>query len=120
MLRLRGGMQIFVKTLTGKTITLDVEPSDTIDNVINPGDTIPEFEKEMDDLELNEISEPFKTALGWHLIKVSDRREKDMSSESLRQKVKESLLKQKTDIRFNDWVKTLREEAYVEIWLYEN
>ena len=87
---------------------------------LNPGDTIPEFEKEMDDLELNEISEPFKTALGWHLIKVSDRREKDMSSESLRQKVKESLLKQKTDIRFNDWVKTLREGAYVEIWLYEN
>ena len=33
MLRLRGGMQIFVKTLTGKTITLDVEPSDTIENV---------------------------------------------------------------------------------------
>ena len=33
MLRLRGGMQIFVKTLTGKTITLDVEASDTIDNV---------------------------------------------------------------------------------------
>merc|ERR1712211_46886 len=33
VLRLRGGMQIFVKTLTGKTITLDVEASDTIDNV---------------------------------------------------------------------------------------
>ena len=33
VLRLRGGMQIFVKTLTGKTITLDVEPSDTIENV---------------------------------------------------------------------------------------
>merc|ERR1712151_478838 len=33
VLRLRGGMQIFVKTLSGKTITLDVEPSDTIDNV---------------------------------------------------------------------------------------
>merc|ERR1719352_2097933 len=32
VLRLRGGMQIFVKTLTGKTITLDVEASDTIDN----------------------------------------------------------------------------------------
>jgi ubiquitin len=31
--RLRGGMQVFVKTLTGKTITLEVEPSDTIDNV---------------------------------------------------------------------------------------
>ena len=33
VLRLRGGMQIFVKTLTGKTITLDVEATDTIDNV---------------------------------------------------------------------------------------
>ena len=33
VLRLRGGMQIFVQTLTGKTITLDVEPSDTIENV---------------------------------------------------------------------------------------
>ena len=33
VLRLRGGLQIFVKTLTGKTIALDVEPSDTIDNV---------------------------------------------------------------------------------------
>ena len=33
VLRLRGGQQIFVKTLTGKTITLDVEPSDTIENV---------------------------------------------------------------------------------------
>ena len=33
VLRLRGGMQVFVKTLIGKTITLDVEPSDTIENV---------------------------------------------------------------------------------------
>ncbi|KAJ8708519.1 hypothetical protein PYW07_010644 [Mythimna separata] len=33
VLRLRGGMQIFVKTLTGKIITLEVEPSDTIENV---------------------------------------------------------------------------------------
>merc|ERR1711918_145203 len=33
VLRLRGGMQIFVKTLTGKTIPLEVEPSDSIDNV---------------------------------------------------------------------------------------
>ena len=76
---------------------------------LNPGDTIPEFEKEMDNLELNEISEPFKTPLGWHLIQVNDRREKDLSSESLRQRVKERLLKQKTEIKFNDWVKSLRE-----------
>jgi len=87
---------------------------------LNPGATIPEFEKIMDELDLNEISQPVKTALGWHLIQVTDRREKDLSTESLRQRVREILLKQKTDIRFNDWVKTLREGAHVEIWLYEN
>ena len=87
---------------------------------LNPGATIPEFEKIMDELDLNEISQPVKTALGWHLIQVTDRREKDLSTESLRQRVREILLKQKTDIRFNDWIKTLREGAHVEIWLYEN
>ena len=87
---------------------------------LSPGDTIPQFEIEMDNLELNEISQPIKTALGWHLIQVNERREKDLSSESLRQKVKDSLLKQKTDIKFNDWIKTLKEGAHIEIWLYEN
>ena len=87
---------------------------------LNPGDTIPDFEKEMDELDLNEISQPFKTALGWHLIQVTDRREKDLSSQSLRQKVKSILLNQKTNIRFNTWLKTIREGAYVEIWLYED
>merc|ERR1712224_447514 len=43
VLRLRGGMQIFVKTLTGKTITLDVEASDTIDNVMPRSKTKREF-----------------------------------------------------------------------------
>ena len=87
---------------------------------LNPGDTIPEFQKEMDNLNIDEISQPVKTALGWHLIQVNERREKDLSSESLRQRVKEGLLEQKTEIRFKDWVKTLREGAHVEIWLYED
>jgi len=87
---------------------------------LNPGDTIPEFEKEMDNLKIDEISQPIKTALGWHLIQVNERREKDLSSESLRQRVREGLLKQKTEIRFKDWVKTLREGAHIEIWLYED
>ena len=87
---------------------------------LNPGDTIPEFEEAMSNLKLNEISQPVSTALGWHLIQVNDRRKKDLSEESLRQKVKMGLKKQKTNIRFNDWVKSLREGAHIEIWLYEN
>merc|ERR1712080_633060 len=43
VLRLRGGMQIFVKTLTGKTITLEVEPSDSIENVKAKSRTRKEF-----------------------------------------------------------------------------
>jgi peptidyl-prolyl cis-trans isomerase SurA len=74
----------------------------------------------MDNLKIDEISQPVKTSLGWHLIQVNERREKDLSSESLRQRVKDILLKQKTEIRFKDWIKTLREGAYVEIWLYED
>jgi peptidyl-prolyl cis-trans isomerase SurA len=87
---------------------------------LNPGDTIPEFEREMDNLKIDEISQPVKTALGWHLIQVNERREKDLSTESLRQRVKKRLLNQKTEIRFEDWIKTLREGAHVEIWLYES
>jgi peptidyl-prolyl cis-trans isomerase SurA len=87
---------------------------------LNPGDTIPKFEIEMDNLELNDISEPFQTELGWHLIQVNERRQKDLSSESLRQRVKDGLLNQKTEIKFNDWVKSLREGAHIEIWLYED
>ncbi|KAG6444932.1 hypothetical protein O3G_MSEX003652 [Manduca sexta] len=43
VLRLRGGMQIFVKTLTGKTITLEVEPSDTIENQLEDGRTLSDY-----------------------------------------------------------------------------
>ncbi|KAK9711837.1 Ubiquitin family [Popillia japonica] len=51
VLRLRGGMQIFVKTLTGKTITLEVEPSDTIENVKEPSDTIENVKAKIQDKE---------------------------------------------------------------------
>ncbi|XP_010293809.1 PREDICTED: polyubiquitin-B isoform X5 [Phaethon lepturus] len=55
VLRLRGGMQIFVKTLTGKTITLEVEPSDTIENTITlevePSDTIENVKAKIQDKE---------------------------------------------------------------------
>ena len=54
VLRLRGGMQIFVKTLTGKTITLEVESSDTIENVKQRSKTRKEFHQISNDLSLLE------------------------------------------------------------------
>ena len=87
---------------------------------LNQGDTLPEFEKILDELDINKLSQPVKTPLGWHLIMVTDRRDQDMSTESLRSKVKNILLKQKIEIKFSEWVKLIREGAYVEIWLYED
>ena len=63
VLRLRGGMQIFVKTLTGKTITLEVEPSDTIDNVKAKSKT-----KKVSLLINNDLSSP---ANNWKTVELS-------------------------------------------------
>ena len=54
------------------------------------------------------------------LLLITELVTKDRIEESLRQKVKTSLMGQKTEIKFNDWVKSLREGAYIEIWLYED
>lgn len=84
---------------------------------LNPGDTVPQFEQAMNTLKPMEISEPVKTPFGWHIIQVTERRKQDMSRESARMKARQEIRQRKADEAYQDWVRELRDRAYVELRL---
>lgn len=84
-----------------------------------PADTVPEFEKAMDALKIGQISEPIRSPFGWHLIEVQERRVQDMSDERRRMAAKGALRARKSDESYQDWIRQLRDRAYVEIRLEE-
>ncbi len=81
---------------------------------VNPGDTVPEFEKAMNALKVGEISEPVRTQFGWHIIQVTERRSQDMSREAARLKARQEIKARKSDEAYQDWIRELRDRAYVE------
>ncbi len=84
---------------------------------VNPGDTVPQFEKAMNELKGNQISEPIRSPFGWHIIQVLERRKQDMSKEAARLKARQEIRARKTDEAYQDWVRELRDRAYVELRL---
>ena len=84
---------------------------------VNPGDTVPPFEKAMNELKDNQISEPVRSPFGWHVIQVLERRKQDMSKESARLKARQEIRARKADEAYQDWVRELRDRAYVELRL---
>ncbi|MFM9912832.1 MAG: peptidylprolyl isomerase [Methylophilaceae bacterium] len=80
----------------------------------NPGDMVPEFEKAMNELQPNKVSEPIKSRFGWHVIEVLERRVQDLSREAARLKARQEIRTRKADEFFQDWVRELRDRAYVE------
>jgi len=81
---------------------------------LSPGDTVPDFEQAMNALKPNEISPPVKSPFGWHLIQVLERRSKDMTQEGQRLNARQALRERKTDEAHQEWVRQLRDRAYVE------
>lgn len=84
---------------------------------INPGDTVPPFEKAMNELEPGEISEPIRSPFGFHLIQVIERRKQDMTKEAARLKARQEIRSRKSEEAYQDWVRELRDRAYVELRL---
>jgi len=84
---------------------------------VNPGDTVPQFEKAMNELGLSEISEPVRSPFGWHIIQVLERRKQDMSKEAARLKARQEIRARKSDEAYQDWVRELRDRAFVELRL---
>ena len=82
---------------------------------INPGDTVPEFEKAMNELAIGEISEPVQSPFGWHLIQVLERREQDVTQERQRLQARQAIRERKAEEAFQDWVRQIRDSAYVEL-----
>lgn len=82
---------------------------------LSPGDTVPDFERTMNQLKLGELSQPIKTEFGWHLIQVLARREEDMSKERVRLTARQALRERKSDEAYQEWLRQLRDKTYVEI-----
>ncbi len=87
---------------------------------LNPGDTVPEFERMMDGLKPNEISAPVQSPFGWHLIQVLERRDQDVTEERKRLDARREIRERKSEEAFEDWVRQARDRAYVEYRLEEH
>ncbi|MFZ8989947.1 MAG: peptidylprolyl isomerase [Pseudohongiellaceae bacterium] len=74
-----------------------------------------EMESVVDTLEVGEISEPFRSQMGWHIAEVLGRRESDLSSEYTRSQAANMLRNRKFELELQNWLIEIREEAFVEL-----
>ena len=81
---------------------------------VNPGDLVPEFENVMNSLAPGATSEPFRSQFGFHIVQVLDRREHDSTEDIKRARAREAIRRRKLEEARTDWLRQMRDEAYVE------
>lgn len=86
---------------------------------VSPSQLVPAFEQAMDRLDIDKISEPVQTSFGLHLIQVLGRREQAATGERAQATARRQIHARKADDRYEQWVRQLRDEAYVEYLLDE-
>ena len=82
---------------------------------VNPGVMVPEFEQVMKDTPVGQISKPFQTQFGWHILQVTDKRQQDMTKEVQERMARQILGERQFDTEVDSWTRELRANAYVEI-----
>lgn len=82
---------------------------------ISPGTMVPEFEEVMDKLKPGEISQPFQTRYGWHIVQVLSRRQHDDTQAYMRTQAHNLIQKRKIEEETENWLRRIRDEAYVKI-----
>ena len=81
----------------------------------NPGQMVPEFEAAMASATEGEVTAPFRSEFGWHILEVKGRRDKDFSSQVRRNQVAGYIREQKYQEELDAWLRKIREEAFVDI-----
>ena len=79
-----------------------------------PGNFVGKFEEVANNLPVGEISAPFKTAFGWHIVEVLARRDFDQTKNNKENQARNVIQKRKTDEELRLWLRRIRDEAYVE------
>ena len=82
---------------------------------VSKGQMVPEFEEVMLYTEIGEISHPFRSEFGWHILQVLDRRSYDGTVDVKRAKARSVISQRKKDEHHQSWLRRLRDEAYVEL-----
>jgi len=80
-----------------------------------PGMFVPEFEQTMGSIELNEVSAPFLSQFGWHILQVTERRKQDFSENITRNRAQNLLRQRKYEEELQVWLQEIRDEAFVEV-----
>ncbi len=84
---------------------------------VSEGETLPQFEKVVKSLKPGETSAPFQTLLGWHIVQLLDVRQADATLERRRLAARQGLRARKSDEAYDEWIRQLRDQAYVDIRL---
>lgn len=80
-----------------------------------PGKFVPEFERTIDITPVGEVSQPFRSQFGWHILQVEDRRQQDMSETVRENQALQLLRNQRFEEERINWLQEIRDKAYVEI-----
>ena len=73
------------------------------------------FDDQLSIIEKNEVSAPFKTDLGWHIIQYSDYKFDDIAAENIDNKIKFELINERTELLYQDWFSSLKAESFIEV-----